>query len=112
MTDEMKGFMRELVLLGVALSREGDSKRVLKSLDESQFESGIGRKTFAAIGSKDVEMVTRFLDMMGVARISSEETAVTAIIRETQIRSVARMEAELTAARNLMNRTMAVEAKA
>jgi hypothetical protein len=75
-----KSYAVSLLLVGVALSQDGDRKRVVEQLVPSLLEGNIPPVALDAIQRKDKDGVVRFLAMLGV-QLQDGELAVDAIIR-------------------------------
>jgi len=111
MTDEMKEYAMNFVLLGVALARDGDGDFVRKHLSPDLLMGTLQHRGLQSVQTKNRDMMRSFLAEIGVD-LCPEESAVDAILRTHVDIATVRLHAQQTALKLIpARRTEAVAAK-
>ncbi len=78
--DESMEFALSLVMMGIAIARNGDSKRVTDHVLPEMLMGKLARKGLQSVGCRDREGLQEFLSSIGVTMIDGE-MATDAILR-------------------------------
>ena len=77
---ESEEFAMSLIVLGIAISRDGDSKRITEWVEPEMFSTGLAQQGMRALMGRNRHGVAAFLRAAGVEMVDGEY-AVDAIIR-------------------------------